>query len=129
MQDDMNTDDDNAQRDARDVLVVDDDPAIVRMMRLMLRSNGFRVSEAHNGAEALVEFEHHRPRAIVLDVEMPVMDGRAFYRRLRQRDADVPVLILSAGNARAVQRELGAQGYIGKPFGPDDLVEAVTSIL
>jgi len=121
--------DDSAEHPSRDVLVVDDDPAIVRLLRLTLRSSGFAVSEAHNGAEALEEFEHHHPAAIVLDIEMPVMDGRAFYRRLRQRDPDVPVLILSAGNARAVQRELGAQGYIGKPFGPDDLVEAVTSIL
>jgi CheY-like chemotaxis protein len=101
----------------------------VRMLRLMLRSNGFRVLEAHNGAEALETIEQHHPSAIVLDVEMPVMDGRTFYRRLRQQGEDVPVLILSAGNARAVQRELGAQGYIGKPFGTDDLVDAVNRVL
>ena len=114
---------------ARDVLIVDDDPAIVRMLRMMLRTNGFDVSEAYDGAEALETIEHHRPSAIILDVEMPVMDGRTFYRRLRQRGDDVPVVILSAGNARAVQRELGAQGYIAKPFGADDLVDAVNGVL
>ena len=57
------------------------------------------------------------------------MDGRTFFRELRGRDVDVPVLILSANNPRRVQRELGAQGYIGKPFDADDLVEAVTRVV
>lgn len=113
----------------RDVLVVDDDPAVVRMLRLMLGSSGFHVTEAYNGEQALETVARSHPSAIVLDVEMPVMDGRAFYRRLRERGDDVPVLIISAGNARAVQRELGAQGYIAKPFAADDLVDAVNRVL
>ena len=112
-----------------DVLVVDDDPAVVRLLKLTLRGGGFEVTGASNGAEALREVERHHPEAIVLDVEMPVMDGREFYEQLRERHIDVPVVILSAYNPRRVQRELGAQGYIGKPFEPDDLIDAVSRVV
>jgi CheY-like chemotaxis protein len=111
------------------VLVVDDDPAVVRLLKLTLRSSGFDVIGASNGEEALEQVERHRPEAIVLDVEMPVMNGREFYERLRQRRIDVPVVILSAYNPRRVQRELGAQGYVCKPFEPDDLVDAVSRVV
>ena len=112
-----------------DVLVVDDDPAVVRLLKMTLHEYGFAVSAARNGVEALEEVQRHTPEAILLDIEMPVMDGRTFFRELRGRDVQVPVLILSANNPRGVQRELGAQGYIGKPFDADDLVEAVTRVM
>jgi CheY-like chemotaxis protein len=109
--------------------VVDDDPAVVRLLKMTLHEYGFVVTAARNGVEALAEVQRHKPEAILLDIEMPVMDGRTFFRELRGRDVDVPVLILSANNPRRVQRELGAQGYIGKPFDADDLVEAVTRVV
>jgi CheY-like chemotaxis protein len=112
-----------------EVLVVDDDPAVVRLLKMTLRESGFDVTAARNGAEALEEVRRHEPQAILLDIEMPVMDGRTFFRELRGRHVDVPVLILSANNPRAVQRELGAQGYVGKPFDADDLVDAVTRLI
>ncbi len=112
-----------------EILVVDDDPAVVRLLKMTLREYGFAVSAARNGVEALEEVQRHTPEAIVLDIEMPIMDGRTFFRELRGRDVDVPVLILSANNPRGVQRELGAQGYIGKPFDADDLVEAVNRLM
>jgi CheY-like chemotaxis protein len=115
--------------DRHDVLVVDDDPAVVRLLKLTLRSRGFDVSSASNGVEALEEVERRHPEAIVLDVEMPVMDGREFYHRLREQHADVPVVILSANNPRVVQRELGAQAYISKPFEPEDLVDTVERLV
>jgi len=119
------TDDDGHHQ----VLVVDDDPAVVRLLKLTLRGGGFDVTGASNGAEALEEIERHRPEAVVLDIEMPVMNGREFYARLRQRDAKIPVVILSAYNPRRVQLELGAQAYLSKPFEPDDLVDAVSRVV
>lgn len=117
-------------RDAHhDVLVVDDDPAVVRLLKLTLRGGGFDVTGASNGQEALQQVERHPPEAIVLDIDMPVMDGREFYERLRARHIDVPVVILSAYNPRRVQRELGAQAYIGKPFEPDDLIDIVSRMV
>ncbi|MBF6599187.1 MAG: response regulator [Dehalococcoidia bacterium] len=111
------------------VLVVDDDPAVVRLLKMTLRQSGFDVATAYNGAEALDSVMRHEPEAIVLDIEMPVMDGRTFFHELRGRHYDVPVLILSADNARGVQRELGAQASVGKPFFADDLIDAVISII
>lgn len=112
-----------------DVLVVDDDPAVVRLLKLTLRGGGFEVTGASNGEEALQEIERHAPEAIVLDIEMPVMNGREFFERLRARHIDVPVVILSAYNPRRVQRELGAEAYIGKPFEPDDLIDVVSRVV
>ncbi|HEX5480093.1 MAG TPA: response regulator [Dehalococcoidia bacterium] len=112
-----------------DVLVVDDDPAIVRLLKLTLRGGGFDVTGASNGEEALEEVDRHAPEAIVLDIDMPVMNGREFYERLRARHIHIPVVILSAYNPRRVQRELGAQAYIGKPFEPDELIDIVWRVM
>jgi len=111
------------------VLVVDDDAALARLLSLMLRDGGFDVASAANGETALAEVEANRPDAIVLDLEMPVMDGRAFFRTLRARGDRTPVLVLSAYNARRAQRELGADGHLEKPFDPEALIGAVRSLL
>ncbi len=112
------------------VLVIDDDAALTRMLRLTLRDGGFEVSTAANGALALDQIDdEHLPDAIVLDLEMPVMDGRSFYRALRERGIDVPVLVLSAYGARGAQRELGANAYLNKPFDPEALVSEVRELI
>lgn len=112
------------------VLVIDDDAAITRMLRLTLRDGGFEVTTAANGALALEQItDEHMPDAIVLDLEMPVMDGRSFYRALRSRGIDVPVLVLSAYGARTAQRELGANAYLNKPFNPEELVSQVRDLV
>jgi two-component system response regulator PrrA len=110
------------------VLIVDDDAALRRMLRLTLQGGGFEVRIAENGRDALESVCEHVPDAVVLDLEMPVMDGRAFYRELRQRGIEVPVLIVSAYGARAAGRELGAPA-MEKPFNPDELVAAVRDML
>jgi CheY-like chemotaxis protein len=66
---------------------------------------------------------------IVLDLEMPVMNGRTFYRTARADGIVTPILILSAYGARDAKQELGAQAYVDKPFLPDQLLEAVRDIL
>ena len=111
------------------VLAVDDDPAILELIRLTLTDEGFTVAAATNGLEALASFDEVHPDIIVLDLEMPVMDGRAFYRMLRERGADTPVLLLSAHGARAALRELGADAAIEKPFDPYALGRRLRSLV
>lgn len=110
------------------VLIVDDDAALRRMLRLTLQDGGFEVRIAENGRDALACVADELPDAVVLDLEMPVMDGRAFYRELRERGIQVPVLIVSAHGARAAGRELGAPA-MDKPFNPDALVNALRDML
>ncbi len=114
---------------APSVMVVDDDAATARMMSLALREDGYSVRSASDGREALHKLEAESPDVILLDHEMPGMNGRAFYRELRARGLDVPVVIVSAFDARAGQRELGAATYLTKPFDPDDLLDKVRALL
>lgn len=111
------------------VLIVDDDPPLARMLALTLRGSGFEVRCATDGASALEAVEAECPDAIVLDVHMPVMDGYAFYRELRSRGVDVPVLISSADDSREAQRAMGAQAYLDKPFHPEALVNNVRELM
>lgn len=113
------------------VLVIDDDAPLRRMLSLTLRDGGFAVVPAGDGQAALdlLTTDASLPDAIVLDLEMPVMDGRAFFRALRERGLDVPVIVVSAYGARAAQRQLGAESYLDKPFSPDELVKRVRSLL
>jgi DNA-binding response OmpR family regulator len=116
------------QNKARAVLIVDDDAALRRMLRLTLLDGGFDVRLAENGRAALEAIAEQAPDAVVLDLEMPEMDGRTLIRELRERGIDVPVLIVSAYGARAAGRELGAPA-MDKPFNPDDLLTAVRELV
>lgn len=84
-----------------------------------------------NGQEALYRIvdDHADPDVIILDLEMPVMDGRTFFRRLRAEGFQIPVLIVAVDNARRAQRELGADAYLEKPFDRDALLELVEHVL
>jgi DNA-binding response OmpR family regulator len=113
----------------RSVLVVDDDVNLTRLLRMILRSAGFEVLTAEDGFAGLEVTKERTPDLIILDLRMPQMDGHEFYRELRNRGIQTPVLIASAYGARAAQRELGAQGAIEKPFDPDRVVEVVEQIL
>jgi DNA-binding response OmpR family regulator len=116
------------QNKARAVLIVDDDASLRRMLRLTLLDGGFDVRLAENGRAALEAIAEQAPDAVVLDLEMPEMDGRTLIRELRERGIDVPVLIVSAYGARAAGRELGAPA-MDKPFNPDDLLTAVRELV
>jgi DNA-binding response OmpR family regulator len=111
------------------ILVIDDDPAVNRMIGTALRSHGFSVASAYDGGAALAQVKAQGPDIIVLDLAMPVMDGRTFFRELRASGDTTPVLILSAFGARDAARELRADGYVQKPFQPDDLAEKIRSVL
>jgi DNA-binding response OmpR family regulator len=111
------------------VLVIDDDPALVRMIRLALLSEGLAVDTAADGLLGLEATERANYDLIVLDLQMPNMDGRAFFREFRARGGTTPVLLLSAYGAQDARHELGAQAAIAKPFDPAVLVRTVRTIL
>lgn len=114
-----------------EILVVDDDPKIVHLVRTYLEREGFRVSSAADGRAALEAARANHPALIVLDVMLPEVDGLAVTRVLR-RDSDVPVLMLSArGSAtdRVAGLGEGADDYLAKPFSPAELVMRVKAIL
>ena len=111
------------------VLVVDDDAAVLRLVRATLRDEGFEVSTATNGAEALEQMDGSpSPDAIVLDLEMPVMDGATFFQTVRQRGIQTPVIILSAHGAHRVRRQLGAEAAVDKPFDAQVLVDQLKEL-
>ena len=110
------------------VLVVDDDPGIRRLALMALTSAGFRVLAADNGATALPILLAEHPSVIVLDMAMPVMDGREMFHQMELNGHRPAVVIVSAEDATGSQRELGAEASLAKPFDPDDLVEAVTTL-
>jgi CheY-like chemotaxis protein len=111
-------------RSAR-VLVVDDDPGARRLAAITLEEGGFTVATAADGAEALAAIAGTRPDVVLLDLEMPVMDGREFLARLRETDPDLPVVIVTGRSAMQARLELSAQDAIQKPYDPLLLVNRV----
>jgi two-component system, chemotaxis family, chemotaxis protein CheY len=111
------------------VLVVDDDPDILDALSEILEAEGYGVTRARNGQEALDRLEPSPPGLILLDLMMPVMDGWEFARRMRQRSPEVsnlPIIVLSADrNVGARAREIGAVGHLAKPFELADLLNLV----
>jgi two-component system alkaline phosphatase synthesis response regulator PhoP len=113
------------------ILVVDDEPKIVKQARDYLERGGFRVIDAGDGKTALVRARSERPDLIVLDLNLPEMDGLDVCRALR-KESDVPVIMLTARveeTDRLIGLELGADDYITKPFSPRELVARVRAVL
>jgi two-component system alkaline phosphatase synthesis response regulator PhoP len=113
------------------ILVVDDEPKIVKQARDYLERGGFHVVTAADGTTALAVARHERPDLIVLDLNLPEMDGLDVCRALR-RESDVPIIMLTARveeTDRLIGLELGADDYITKPFSPRELVARVRAVL
>ncbi|WP_419809565.1 response regulator [Sphingomonas sp.] len=116
----------------RSVLVVDDDPHIRQLLVFALGKAGFATSEAADGEAALAAVEADAPDLVVLDINMPRMDGLEVCRRLRGAGGDTPVLFLSSRDDeidRVVGIELGADDYVVKPFSPREVVARVQAVL
>ena len=112
------------------VLVVDDEPKIVKLARDYLELGGFRVVAAGDGKDALETARRDRPDLVVLDLGLPGMDGLDVCRALR-KDSTVPIIMLTARveeTDRLIGLELGADDYITKPFSPRELVARVRAI-
>ncbi len=113
------------------ILVVDDEPKIVQLVRDYLERAGFAVSTARDGNEALMRAHSERPDLIVLDLGLPGLDGLDVTRRLR-RDSGVPIIMLTARHEetdKVVGLELGADDYVTKPFSPRELAARVRAVL
>jgi two-component system, OmpR family, alkaline phosphatase synthesis response regulator PhoP len=113
------------------ILIVDDEPKIVKLARDYLERGGFQVLTAADGPAALAITKAEKPDLIVLDLNLPGMDGLDVCRRLR-RESDVPIIMLTARveeTDRLIGLELGADDYIVKPFSPRELVARVRAVL
>lgn len=111
------------------VLVIDDDPVVRRLVALTLADEGYGVRTAANGAEALELVSEVDPDVIVLDLEMPEVDGRTCFRELRARGVGAPVMVLSAYGAHRARRELGAEAAMDKPFDPFELLRRLERLI
>ena len=108
------------------VLVVDDDPSILETVTAILVTEGYHVKAAGGGREALALAQTWLPTLVLLDMRMPHMDGWAVARALREHGATMPIVVMTAAeSARRWADEIGAAGYLAKPFGLDELISCV----
>ena len=115
----------------RTILVVDDEPKLVKVVRDYLEYDGYHVVSAGDGREALERFHEARPDLVVLDLMLPELDGLEVCRRLR-RDSGVPIIMLTARAEEVdelVGLGLGADDYVTKPFSPRALLARIRSVL
>src|SRR4249920_2897921 len=115
------------------VLVVDDEPQVVWVLRFGLESEGYDVATARNGVEALEQVAAHHPELMVLDVMMPKMDGWAVLRELAKLPAEdrprvVMVTALASVDDRTRAVELGADAYVPKPFDVEELLQVLSGL-
>ena len=113
------------------ILIVDDDPHIRQVLAFALGKAGMQTAEASDGEDALKSIAAHRPDLVVLDINMPRMNGLDVCRKLRASD-DLPILFLSSRDDeidRVLGLELGGDDYVVKPFSPREVVARVSAIL
>lgn len=114
------------------ILVVDDEPAIRRYLKTSLSAQGYRVTEAEDGAAALAALKSEPADVLVLDLGLPGMDGFAVISELRAAGSTLPIIVLSvrsdeAGKVNAL--DLGADDYVTKPFGIDELLARIRAAM
>ncbi len=115
------------------IMVVDDEPDTVDLVKLVLETEGFEVMTAFSGSECLKKLAIEKPDAVLLDIMMPEMDGWEIFKRIREIYEDLPVAMLTVRN-QDIDKMLGlhvlkADDYITKPFGRKELVERVKKLV
>ena len=113
------------------VLAIDDEAALLRLIKLELTGHGFRVITAESGLEGIRMEDEHRPDVVLLDLSMPEMDGFEVMRQIRDR-TNVPIILLTAKGSdrdRVCGLEFGADDYLAKPFSPAELSARVRAVL
>ena len=113
------------------VLIADDEPQIREILSIYFKKEGFKVIEAADGAEALVQVQAGKPDIILLDIMMPVLDGLEVCKQVR-KISDVPIIMLTAkvsDDDRILGLEIGADDYISKPFNTREVVARVKAVL
>jgi two-component system alkaline phosphatase synthesis response regulator PhoP len=116
---------------AQTILIVDDEPHLVKVLRGYLEQAGFRVVTAHDGPLALTQYKHEKPDLILLDLNLSGMDGIEVARRLRAM-SNVPIIMVTARveeTDRLIGLELGADDYVTKPFSPREVVARARAVL
>lgn len=116
---------------AKRLLLVDDEPAIIKGLKFSLEQDGYEILTASDGGEALEQFKKGGVDLILLDVMLPVMDGIEVCQRIREK-SDVPIIMLTAKGEvedRIIGLELGADDYLVKPFSPRELVARARALL
>ena len=116
------------------ILIVEDEPAMVELLRYNLESEGFDVATAHDGDEALLALEEEQPDMLLLDWMLPKVSGIEICRRLRrdQRHGNMPVIMITARGEEADRvrgLDVGADDYVAKPFSPAELMARIRAVL
>ncbi len=119
-------------KSSKKVLIVDDEPDTLELVKLVLESGGFETLLAKSGIEAVAQIEK-KPDLVLLDIMMPDMDGWDVFRKIREKDSTIPIAILTA-KAQNIDRLLGlhvlkADDYITKPFGKNELIGKVRKLV
>jgi two-component system response regulator VicR len=119
-------------KSSKKVLIVDDEPDTLELVKLVLESEGFETLLAKSGIEAVAQIEK-KPDLVLLDIMMPDMDGWDVFRKIKEKDSTIPIAILTA-KAQNIDRLLGlhilkADDYITKPFGKNELIGKVRKLV
>lgn len=113
------------------VLIVDDEQPIRELLALYLNREGFTVTEAADGAQALIKHQEKKPDLILLDIMMPVLDGLEVCRQIR-KFSEIPIIMLTSraeDDDRILGLDIGADDYVTKPFNPREVVARVKAVL
>ena len=116
--------------DNKPILLVEDDDAIRQVMAMLLMGEGYEVQTATDGAEALQAIERIPPSLVVLDMNMPVLDGWGFAAEAKAQGLKLAILVVTATRETAARAgtEIGAAGYLGKRFQLTDFLDAVETL-
>jgi DNA-binding response OmpR family regulator len=118
--------------DKKKILVVDDEPDFLSLIKIRLEANNYKVITALDGASALEKIKNESPTAVLLDIQMPVMDGLEVLKRIRQVDSSLPVFMLTAFSNDVrfkLANKLNASGFIIKTSDLKEEVERIDSVL